>query len=373
MSSKKYLAALAVASVLIGSCSRYIGEKTRDNKSKRSESQVIERYSSLDELLQKDEVARSYQLTAISKLKTHAKELFDGVISTNSGARLELENSIETLYEYAKQRIPEQTGEIAEIVRNDKVKRVAFYTAAMVDETIGEIIEREWQRREPQREQIIQGIYRYLIIKDMEDMKKMEDMEDMKKMADMKYIQDMQDMKDMKDMGDMRYMKKMEDMKDLKDMKDMKDMKDLKDMIYMKDLKDMKDMEDMRYMKDMKDLKDLKDMEDMRYIEDIKKMKAMNQTNKNYDVFKDEIITSLNNEKLEKLDSEVYSEIQKYFPSYLWTHKLFERHVMKPFIYDESWSQDRYINSHIQLPIYRSGLLKLKENAIKEFFRSETK
>ncbi len=260
MNSKKYLVALAIGAVLNSSCSRKESWADLQRAAQMQEFQDVKKYSSLDELIQKDEKARDYQQTAMEKVKLYAGELLKDEDNTNSRTYSELEESIETWHNYAKQRLPEQKGEIAEIINNNKTERIRFYTAAIVDEVIDEKINKSWKSfYERVRETKLKQIYRNLVMEHPEKL------------------------------------------------------------------------------------------------------------NTTYAEFKEVFTKSADNSKPENLNETIYSETQKYLPNHLWTRKWFEHHIMKPLVYDGEWSQDKNIRDNIQMPLYRSGLLKLKEKSLGEF------
>ncbi len=171
MNTKKYLAALAIGAVLNSSCARKETYSELYNLRQTQESQDVTKYSSLDELLQKDEKARNYQQTAMEKVKLYAGELSKGADNTNPRTYSELESAIERWYSYTDQRIPKQKGEIADIINNDKTKRIAFYTVAIVDEVIDEKINKEWKKYETKRENKLKQIYHELVAKHPEKLR----------------------------------------------------------------------------------------------------------------------------------------------------------------------------------------------------------
>ncbi len=264
MNAKKYLAALAIGATLTGSCSRDENPINLYNP-QMQESQEVKKYSSLDELLQKDKKARNYRQDAMERVNVYAVELSSGADNMNPRAYSELEEAIETWHNYSKQRLPEQKGELTNIVNNNKIERIRFYTAAIVDEIIAEKINKEWKAYERTRETKLKQIYRNLTAEHPEKL------------------------------------------------------------------------------------------------------------NMEYAEFKDAVTNSLDNAKPENLDETIYSQVQKYLPNHLWTRKWFEHHIMKPFVYDGEWSKDKHIRDNIQMRLYHSGLIKLKEKSIEEFSKSLNK
>ncbi len=160
MASKKYLVALAMGAILNNSCSFEENRESLNRKSQIQESQDIKKYSSIDEMFRKDELARSYRQIAKDQVILRAADWANCVVSQVDST---LENSIEKLHDYVKHRIPIQKGEIADMVYRDKTKRIAFYTVALVDEIIAEKLDRAWQRHQSKRHEAINQVYHILV------------------------------------------------------------------------------------------------------------------------------------------------------------------------------------------------------------------